>query len=629
MWVRDPGPGPLEAALAMLHRRGPDRVAAVEWAADPHIVRLGATRLSVQDLSSSADQPMTSVDGRLTIAYNGEITNFIEIRDALLAQGTVFRSRGDTEVLLEAWRAWGPRCLEWLEGMYAFAVLDRQVRRLTLARDPFGIKPLFVSLTPSSARVLFASELPSLLALRGGVHRLDDQAALDYLVSGTYDRGERTFIEGVAHLTPGTLLNVDLAQGACLVSTSDRSWLPAIDTDAAWLGRTAQDAAAAVRERFLVSVHRNLRSDVPVGLALSGGIDSSAIVCAVRAVEPSLELRTFSFVSPGSPGDESTWIDTVNAATGARPTLVSATAGELVADLDDLILAQGEPFGSLSIYAQYRVFQAMHQAGIVVSLDGQGADEALAGYRGYPAARMASLLGEHRPLAAARHAIRWSRLPGASAQAALGYLATAAGFGESVRRVRARMRSGSAVLRPGLIAERGLASPFRSVSPASLPPPASARGGTRLKAALRADLLDGDLAALLRHGDRNSMRFSVEGRVPFLDRGLIEVCLALPEHLLVDAQATTKSIFRWAMRGIVPDPILDRRDKIGFQAPDASWLSSERAHVARLLREGPDIGIVDTRTAADAIEHGHLSPALTWRLANLTRWAALLDVDAS
>jgi len=378
--------------------------------------------------------------------------------------------------------------------------------------------------------------------MRPGRPILDGQAAVDYIATGHYDRGERTFIRGVRHAIPGTLLTIGMDADRPAIHQGARTWIPSLATTGP---PSLDEAADAVRAAFLDSVQRNLRSDVPVGFALSGGIDSSAIVCAARVLAPDLDLRTFSFVSPGSPVDERRWIDEVVSATGARATMVQVGAGELLDDLDDLVLAQGEPFGSLSIYAQYRVFAAMRDAGIVVSLDGQGADELLAGYRGYPAARISSLLAAGHPVGALGHAVR----------------------------------------------------------------------------------LAGDLAALLRHGDRNSMRFSVEGRVPFLDRGLVGQVLALPEHHLVDRAAVTKAVLRRAMRGLVPDAILDRRDKIGFEVPGDSWL--EPAVFARMVRSGPAVGILDTAGCADAIAAGRLSPATAWRMVNLSRWVALLDVDAS
>ena len=630
IWIADPGPEPLEAALAMLHRRGPDHLSAQEWATPGFAVRLGATRLAVQDLSHDADQPMTSVDGRFTLAYNGEITNFIELRAELERSGVRFRSRGDTEVLLESWRAWGPDCLDRLEGMYALAILDREQRRLMLARDPFGIKPLFVAheggTSPHDPVLLFASELPSLLAMRPGRPILDGQAAVDYIATGHYDRGERTFIRGVRHAIPGTLLTIGMDADRPAIHQGARTWIPSLATTGP---QSLDEAADAVRAAFLDSVQRNLRSDVPVGFALSGGIDSSAIVCAARVLAPDLDLRTFSFVSPGSPVDERRWIDEVVSATGARATMVQVGAGELLDDLDDLVLAQGEPFGSLSIYAQYRVFAAMRDAGIVVSLDGQGADELLAGYRGYPAARISSLLAAGHPVGALGHAVRWSRLPGASMASATGHLASAIGLDARVQRVRARRRGGRIPWRTAVLAERELRPTlaFPVGVPGAQTGAGPASGGLRLKAALRADLLAGDLAALLRHGDRNSMRFSVEGRVPFLDRGLVGQVLALPEHHLVDRAAVTKAVLRRAMRGLVPDAILDRRDKIGFEVPGDSWL--EPAVFAGMVRSGPAVGILDTAGCADAIAAGRLSPATAWRMVNLSRWVALVDVDAS
>lgn len=614
----------LAASIEAMRYRGPDSSGTVMWQPGEGAgAALGSARLAVLDRSAAGQQPMSTPDGRFTLVYNGEITNYVELREQLSREGVIFASSSDTEVVLRAWERWGVEATDRFEGMFAVAVIDRAAGTLTLARDVFGIKPLFYALTPGA--LAFGSEIGCLLHLVDGRPRLNWRTAVAYLASGTYDEGEDTFVEGISHLQPGAHLVRHVISGATEVVPP--RWRPSISTDTTL---TRGQAAELVREQFLTSVRRNLRSDVPVGVALSGGIDSSAIACAVRALEPDLPLQTFSYVPTGTHVDESRWIDEVVAATGAQPHSVTPVAGDLTRDIDRVISAQGEPFASTSIYAQYRVFELMHDSGIVVSLDGQGADELFAGYRTFAGARARSLVEVGRPGEALRFLRGWGRAPGASLAA--GLVRTGLEFAPrpladaALRRRPGGMPPG---LRPQVLRDRGI--PWRRPHGALQ---TEGLRGVRLKASLRESLLHGGLQALLRHGDRNSMHFSVESRVPFLDRSLATTVLSLPEDMLMDGQGTTKSILRRALRGLVPESVLARRDKIGFETPETAWLSEHRSFLAEAVRSAPPIGFLDSAEVAAGIESGGVSGrqvpvGLTWRLFNLYRWASLMDVDCA
>src|SRR5690606_7266642 len=353
-------------------------------------------------------QPMLSADKRFSIVFNGEIYNYRELRTELQGLGHCFVSDSDTEVLLAAWMQWGQACLVRLIGMFAFVVLDRQAGTLTCVRDALGIKPYFYA-AQGGGEFYFASEMPALKELLPGKPTLDWQRAYDYLVHGDYDSGTGTFFEGIRHLLPGHLFIVDLKGER--VAEPERWCAPRI------VERTDLSFASAtelVREQFLQNIRLHLRSDVPLGAALSGGIDSSAVVCAMRHVEPDLPIHAFSYLAAGSEMSEDVWLDRINAHVGAVPHKISVGSDELVRDLDSMILAQGEPFGSTSIYAQYRVFQLARESGVTVTLDGQGADEMLAGYSGYPGQRMHSLIDDGRFGEAWGFLKNWSRWPGRS-----------------------------------------------------------------------------------------------------------------------------------------------------------------------------------------------------------------------
>lgn len=553
----------LPQALDKIKHRGPDDSGYKLYSTGRAVVGVGQTRLSIIDLSAAGHQPMHSSDGRWAIVFNGEIYNYRELRTELQAMGRSFVSDSDTEVLLAAWAQWGATCLPRLAGMFAFAVIDKQAATLTCVRDAFGIKPLFYA--AGNGGFSFASELPALLELLPSKPALNWQRSYDYLVHGDYDSTPETFFEGVHHLPPGHWLQVSTASGQA--TTPQRWWQPCIEERPGW---RFDDAVEQVREQFFQNIRLHLRSDVPLGAALSGGIDSSAVVCAMRHVEPDLPIHTFSYIAKGSEMNEERWIDRINAHVGAIAHKVHVTPQELARDLDDMIRAQGEPFGSTSIYAQYRVFQLAKKSGVTVTLDGQGADEMLAGYSGYPGQRLRSLLETRRLGDAWKFWNDWAKWPGRSRMLAGQYVVSEMTEGSLhmlLRKVGGKPTVPSWI-NTGPLLERGVQ--LRKHRPR--PEDNCNTEGRRVMAELALSLSRRGVGSLLRHGDRNSMRFSIESRVPFLTPDMVNLLLSMPEEYLISLQGETKHVFRAAMRGIVPDDVLNRRDKIGFATPEQDWI---------------------------------------------------------
>lgn len=610
----------LVEAQAALHHRGPDDRGLESFSISqgndlpPVELTLGHTRLSIIDLTPGGHQPMHSGDGRFTIVFNGEIYNYRELRQELKALSYSFRTDSDTEVLLAAWAHWGIDGLRRLTGMFAFAVYDRRDESLTLVRDAFGIKPLFYQQDASGFR--FASEIPALLCLLETEPNLNYQRAYDYLVFGSYDNAADTFYQGIHHLLPGHWLRVDLKN--YLVGEAQRWWWPSIKerTDLSF-----DDAAVQLREMFLKNVRLHLRSDVAVGAALSGGVDSSAVVCAMRHLEPDMPIHTFSYVARGSSGDEEKWVDIVNAHVGAIAHKVVVEPHELANDLNDMIRAQGEPFGGTSIYAQYRVFKAAREAGIVVTLDGQGADEMLAGYQGYPHAYIRSLLERHRYLEVPAFLRAWAQWPGRGHKRAA--LMLGAALTPKPLRTFARSLIGPNAAPEWLddewLQNKGVVSGY------PLPNDMTAEGeGRRLIEQLRAALTGSGMASLLRHGDRNAMRWSIESRVPFLTTDLAEFLFSLPEAYLLSPEGETKHVFRAAMRGLVPDAILDRKDKIGFQTPEKDWIHQHGAQVEKWLSTLDEVDFMSREACLAEVENlvggKKRFDYQAWRFINFGRW---------
>lgn len=572
-------------------------------------VALVHRRLSILDLSACGRQPMSTPDGRYEIVYNGEIYNYLELRQELEQTGHVFTSRSDTEVLLAAYAEWGRAALSRLVGMFAFAILDTHARTLFLARDFFGIKPLYYTVAGGS--FAFASEIKSLLEFPGVSRTADPERLYRYLRYGQTDHGDGTMFSGIQQLPAAHCVTIALDRPSHV--EPQRYW--SLDSGG-HPGLSFAEAASHLRELFLRSVEMHLRSDVAVGAALSGGIDSSAIVMAMRHVGgASLDLHSFSFVADDPRLSEEHWVDMVGDAAGARMHKIRVTPREIAAELQALVRLQDEPFMSTSIYAQHLVFRTARQQGVTVMLDGQGADELLAGYPAFAGARVASLLRRGRLVEAARLA---RALPGGWRQA---------------------LSAGQFVIPPSLQA------PFRALVGQSLAPAwlntgwfeARGVGGQQLRASVGSrDVLHHDLResvtatilpALLRFEDRNSMASSVESRVPFLTPELAQFVLSLPEAYLLSSDGTSKAVFREAMRGIVPQPVLDRRDKIGFVTPERRWLQELSPWVDELLlslRHDP-IPVLDTPMVLREWQRlqqnpEHRAPHL-WRWLNLIGWA--------
>ncbi|MBW8126356.1 MULTISPECIES: asparagine synthase (glutamine-hydrolyzing) [Pseudomonas] len=603
----------VNAALAAMRLRGPDHQGFDRRPVGEGAVVLGHTRLAIIDLSASGQQPMYTADQRFGLVFNGEIYNYIELRAELESFGAKFRTRSDTEVLLAAWSHWGKAALPRLKGMFAFVVFDRQEGSLTCVRDAFGIKPFFYALEDGA--FIFGSELPALRALKTQRSTLNWQRAYDYLVHGEYDFGQESFIDGVVSLLPGQLVTVNLA--ALKVSSPETWWKPSILKTQSMSFSSASDQ---LREMFLDNVRLHLRSDVPVGAALSGGVDSSAIVCAMRHLEPDSDINTFSYIARGSGVSEESWVDKVNTHVGAKAHKVIVSGEELAADLEDLITAQGEPFGSTSIYAQYRVFKKAREQGVTVTLEGQGADENQGGYNGYVGQRIRSLLDDGQLREAWSFLGQWSKWPGRSRVEGLKRIVgeySEGGLHDLLRGLNG-MDNCPAWIRPGPLRESGVHLGFPKHAPSQQIP------GRRMMSTLASSLNTRGLLGLLRHGDRNSMRFSVESRVPFLTTDLADFMLSLPEAYLVSPAGETKHLLRSALRGIVPAEVLERRDKIGFATPEQQWLMGMADVLRPWLKEDLGLPFLDQAKLLehfDAVVSGRRPYTWqVWRWVNFARW---------
>jgi len=555
------GPGAVDSdalrrmAGEMIHR-GPDGEGV--WC--DAVAGFAFRRLAIIDLHERSNQPM-HLD-HLHLVFNGEIYNYIELRDDLRRAGHHFATEGDAEVLLHAWAEWGEGALDRLNGMFALAVWDDRARRMVLATDRFAEKPLFFHQTAD--RLMFASDVRALRAADAEVGVPDEAATARFLAVGRMPVLPETFFADVRRLPPSHMATWSPREGVRL----RRWWEPSLVA----VPRDAADAAARLRDLLRDSVRIRLRSDVPVGTSLSGGVDSSAVVATAAELAADSARHAFTATFPGFERDE--WNHAQAAASSARVVhhhAVRPEMAELFDDLPALVAAQEEPFGSTSIYAQWRVMKAAREAGVVVMLDGQGADELFGGYPGIEGWALRSL-GPSAVLGALRTD---RKLAGSIAYAYAGGRAP-----RSIARVERRRRA-SPYLDPAL-AEIGTDYVDRMPDWAS---------GSPLRRELLTQAFRSSLPQLCRYADRDSMAFGVEVRLPFLDPRVAEFALSLPPHL-VWRGGVTKRVLRDALRGLVPDEVLDRQEKVGYETPQARWFASEagRAKVADILLHGPPAG---------------------------------------
>lgn len=551
----------VERMLDAEAHRGPDGKGLWSSLVGEHRrLTLGHRRLSIIDLSDGGKQPMLDVSGNFALTYNGEIYNYLEVRRELAECGVRFRSDSDTEVILEAYKRWGSDCLSRFNGMFAFALYDRTRGVLFCARDRYGEKPFLFAFGKDF--FAFASEYKALLQHPGLSLDVDEWRLLRaaHNASTGLDADRQTVFKSVQQLLPGEAMEVDVLS---LESRIWRYWQ--IVPGATRSISDEEEVFAEFRELLTDSVRLRLRSDVTVGSCLSGGLDSSAIVCiARRLLGKDAAYDTFTGRFPGTKADEWEFAAQVVEATGVRSHVVEPTVERFLEDLPRFMRLNELPVGGSSQYAQWSVFRLARENGVTVLLDGQGADELLAGYEQYFARYVEALrkAGDTDRLA--------RELPRIRARYPLALTPPARGLRDRLPfRLRHWISNRSGVgtsllygLRPDVAA-----SVDRENALPELP------GFNPLANALVQDSFGRFLTTLLRYGDRNSMAHSREVRLPFCDHRIAEFVFGLPPHMLM-GEVQTKRLLRESMKGILPEGVRTRWNKQGFRPPQENWFRS-------------------------------------------------------
>lgn len=584
-------PEDIRSMMTLIKHRGPDDEDCI---IDGNI-GLGHVRLSIIDLSSAGHQPMFSLDRRYCILHNGEVYNYLELRKELKGKYE-FVSQTDTEAVLYSFIEWGPACLSKFNGMFAFVVYDTKTKELFAARDRFGIKPLYYHV--DNQRFVFASEERAILPFLKE-RKPNNKAIFEYLIYNRTDQGDHTFFEGIQKLPHGAY--VLISNGKFRI----RKWYQ-LEKEL----KVPFKSPDEFYEAFKQSINFRLRSDVPVGLCLSGGLDSSSIVSVLLKDFNKSDLNTFSAVyGKGEKADESDFINEYRSDL-KNMYFTNPGADSLMTDLAEFVECHSEPVATLGPYAQFKVMQLAKEH-VKVTLDGQGADEELAGYHYFFGAYFRELLSKAQYARLSSEIMAYLRRH--QSLSAIGYL-------------------GLYVAPPFLknflskVSHNFVTDEFYQTGKKCSDVRLNLYNPKNLNESLLQHF-EYKLEHLLKWEDHNSMWHSIESRVPFLDHNLVERTLSLPSEEILN-KATTKVILREAMKGILPEKIRKRQDKIGFATPWEKWFRTEKfiIFISEILnsKNFRDRGYLNPKKCIRAYQ-SHLNSKVNiakeiWKWINLELW---------
>jgi asparagine synthase (glutamine-hydrolysing) len=543
----------LQKMTDALTHRGPDGEGL--WQNSSSNVLLGHRRLAIIDLTDAGKQPMHYLN-RYSIVHNGEIYNYIELKEELQKKGYTFQSLTDTEVITAAYDCWKEECVQYFDGMFAFAIWDEKEKELFAAKDRFGEKPFYYYM--GNGEFLFASEMKALWA--AGVNKEPNQKMLFNFITigytGNPERAEETFYDNISKLPAASYLRLSFIYFTVSVH---QYWN--IDPEHQHKKITDAEAIEKFTALFQTSIKRRLRSDVAIGTSLSGGLDSSSLICVVNELQTlNVKPETFTASFPNFEKDETAYAKQIADKFSSAHHIVSVSGQELQNDCEKLCYHQEEPFGSASIYAQYKVFELAKQHGVKVLLDGQGADETLAGYHKYYKWYWQELflkgkLSGRKELAAAR----------------------ALGVQEPFtwkNKIAAWVPSFASIVMERQYLIKALAHPDltkefvqQQSKEAYYTPP----DYYNLNGVLHFNTCTHGLEELLRYADRNAMAHGREARLPFLSHSLVEFVFSLPSHFKI-RNGWTKWLLRETIKDKMPESIVWRKDKIGFEPPQQRWM---------------------------------------------------------
>ena len=583
---------------SLIAHRGPD-------SEDYYFYRnlaFGHRRLRIIDLSDEAGQPMTYHD-KYTITYNGEVYNYIEIRDDLIKKGYTFSTASDTEVILAAYDHYGFECVSQFNGMWAFALHDKEKGLIFCSRDRFGVKPFYYS--DINGKFIFGSEIKQLLHFHD--HRfVNQQIMMDYLVCGFEEHTNDTFFQNVKKLEQSHSLIYNLNSNSYSLK---KYYEIKIHNDISKLNET--ESAMLYREVLTNSVNLRMRSDVRIGTCLSGGLDSSSVATLASTYFRNNSSERFSAITAKSSEkefDESYFAAIVSENSDLDWNVISPSFDDFIKNTDKIITLQEEPFGSPSVFMQYMVFEKAKELSCTVMLDGQGGDETLLGYERYFPAYLLSLRGFDR----LKNFINSSKNSGITQWNLFLYLFYFTNPSLRLFRLKGRFP---------FIREKY----FDMLNIDEIRK--SSESYHDLIGLQKLELMRLQLPHLLRYEDRNSMYQSIEARLPFIDYHAVETALSIENSFKIK-NGWTKYILRKSMEGTLPDQITWRKTKLGFNAPEKTWLNSIKNEIQENLLQSD---IIMKISGKDQLinRYNDMDHRMIWRMYNIAKWEKLFNVRFS
>lgn len=553
----------------------------------------GHRRLSILDLSSDGHQPMHYLD-KYSITYNGEVYNYLEIKNELQKDGYIFKSHTDTEVILASYDKWKEECVNKFNGMWAFAIYDKQKEIIFCSRDRFGIKPFYY--TEINNKFIFGSEIKQLLEFYN-TRFVNKKILMDYLVIGFENHTSETFFENILQLEQSHNLIYDL-------KTNKLNTSKYYDVNRINMIKNESDSIEEYKNRLLKSVELRLRSDVKVGTCLSGGLDSSSIAAIASKKYLEKSGNKFSAIhakSTQSSNDESGFAKEVSDYCKLDLNIVQPSREEFLDNIDEVIYTQEEPFGGPSIFMQYFVMKKAKDINCTVMLDGQGGDETLLGYERYYPAYLISL-GFRKVIKGIFNASKNSKL---SKKQLIQYF---------IYFTSSKIRSKNLKKKNSFIKDEYINKISEDILGKNT---TSYRNLFNLQ---HIEIFSTQMPHLLRYEDRNSMRHSIETRLPFLDYKVLETALSTNNNYKIK-DGWTKYLLRKAVNEILPQNIVWRKNKFGFEAPTKSWLSGIDHDMKKIIKKSNIINKISNN-----IEFDKLDNKQKWKIFNIAKWEQIYNV---
>lgn len=575
---------------------------------------LGHRRLSILDLSEKGHQPMQDEKENISIVFNGEIYNYIEIKEELKDKGYSFNTNCDTEVIINAYKEWGTSCVNRFNGMWAFALYDKKQSKIFCSRDRFGIKPFYYYI--DEEKIIFASEIKQIIEDKSIKRIANDKLIYNYLFYGKDDYNDETFFKSIYSLLPSHNLEIRFDFNNSSFETKIYRYY---DLEKKKIQNSEQINIKELNEEFERSIKYRLRSDIPVGSCLSGGLDSSSIVIkACKELEKEQKNKIFeTFTSSYDENpeiDERFYSQKIVQRSGCKENLVFPNKEDLKEDIEKVIWHQDTPFPTLSIYAQWCVMREANKKGIKVLLDGQGGDETLLGYERYVVFLLKDNLKKLKlkcfyknyKLYKSSYHLTFSRM-----MQYLLYFSNIHFLQYLTRYIKSKKMN--CLNKEFFKAQKKNKDYLKNMN---------FKNWFELQ---KTEICHSNLIPLLRYEDRNSMAFSIETRVPFLDYELIEKEMQIPlEHKIKNGY--TKNILREIMKDEMDEEVVFRKNKLGFAAPQKNWINElDESYIYEFINNMKTKKYFNEKTIKEIFEK-KINDEMRWKFLSLEIWIKVYDV---